>query len=153
MVAQEKTQATAAPCVKCGTTGGYIKKGCNRPNRIKGLCRDCYNHLYNSGRLRAVNNFLANPPAPTPIRPEVDAVPETVVERQVERAAEYRQRCRGAYATAWGVVDDAPPALASQDRIDLLVGRLARLEAEADNLALLMDQDRAELTSLRGVRA
>jgi hypothetical protein len=157
MVAQ---QATAAPCVKCGTTGGFSKKGCARPNRARGLCVKCYNALYwrAPGGKAGIDAFLASLEAPTPIRPEVAVeitpVPAPAVERALERRAEYEERCRLAHRA---VVPDATitevDAPTSQDRIDLLVGRLARLEAEADNLALLMDRDRAELAGLRGVRA
>ncbi len=32
----------AAPCLECGTTGGYVHKDCIRPSRVKGLCGACH---------------------------------------------------------------------------------------------------------------
>jgi hypothetical protein len=43
------TTPPAAPCVECGSTGGYIPKDQNRPLRRRGLCSRCYDHHWNHG--------------------------------------------------------------------------------------------------------
>jgi len=36
------TTTTAAPCLVCFTTGGWVPPDCSRPSRTRGLCTLCY---------------------------------------------------------------------------------------------------------------
>ncbi len=79
----------------------------------------------------------------------VTEVSEEVTEAQLQRQEAYRQQCEEAFAERGMSLPGLPSPLYDQDRIDLLVGRLARFEAEQDNIELLMENDRAELARLR----
>ena len=42
---------TAAECLSCGTTGGWMPPNCNRPVRTRGLCSLCYGRHERDGGL------------------------------------------------------------------------------------------------------
>lgn len=41
----------SAPCLACGTTGGYMPRGYSAPKRTQRLCSRCYSHHYFAGTL------------------------------------------------------------------------------------------------------